>query len=87
MAQINCSKCGLLNQAHYKVCLGCGQALTAVIQEPLVESATAQGRFCYVETYRDGKEPIKAQLLFHDSEDAAECARVLSAAKKPIVTK
>jgi hypothetical protein len=85
MTQINCSKCGLLNQATYKMCLGCGHSL-AVILEPLVERAAAQGRFCYVETYRDGKEPIKAELLFHDPEDAAECARVLNAAKKPLKT-
>jgi len=82
MANIACSKCGLTNQDHYKRCFGCGEPL-ASHRKPLVESATAQGRYCYVTTYRDGGSPIQAQLLFHDPEDAKECARILSDAKKP----
>jgi hypothetical protein len=78
-----CTKCGRENQTHYKLCLGCGKPLHEEADVPLVESATASGRFCYVSTYRDGKYPLSAQLLFHDPEDAAECARVLSTAKKP----
>lgn len=81
MAEINCSKCGHSNQEHYKRCLMCGTSLE--YQKPLVEKATAQGRYCYVTTYTDGGSPIQAQLLFHDPKDAAECARILNEARKP----
>jgi hypothetical protein len=48
---------------------------------PLVHSATASGRNVYLTTYLEGGTvPIKATLLFWCQEDAAECARVLSAA-------
>lgn len=50
---------------------------------PLVESAVAQGRYVQVTTYRDGESPIRTQLLFRTPADAAECARVLSAARAP----
>lgn len=53
---------------------------------PLVESASAQGRWVYVVTYREGgssARPVKSSLLFHSPEEATECARVLREAKKP----
>ena len=79
---ISCFKCGYENQAHYKRCINCGVSLTEQ-PPPLVESAVAQGRICYVSTYRDGKEPLRTKLIFHDPADAEECARVLGNARKP----
>jgi len=85
MIQINCNKCGYKNQSHYNKCLGCGNQLIVITSwpEPLVESAIASGRNCYITTYRDGNTPLTATLLFHDPEDATECARILTASKKP----
>ena len=45
----------------------------------LIESAVASGRYVYVTTYHDGATPIRAALLFRTTEDAAICARALSA--------
>lgn len=48
---------------------------------PLVESATASGRYVNVTTYRDGPQsPLRASLLFRTAEEASECARLLAAA-------
>jgi hypothetical protein len=84
MATIRCH-CGAVNQAHYTKCLGCGSAIDdpsdLVGPTKLVEHAIAQGRICTVLTYRGGES---ANLVFHDPEDAAECARILSAAMKPM---
>lgn len=84
MSTIRCH-CGAVNQDHYKRCLGCGDAIDrpTELSTKLVESAIAQGRICTVLTYRDGSTPVQANLVFHDPEDAAECARILSEAKRP----
>ncbi|MCK9567341.1 hypothetical protein M0R72_00140 [Candidatus Pacearchaeota archaeon] len=88
MSTIRCH-CGAVNQSHYKKCLGCGSTIDGpsdlVGPKKLVENAIAQGRICSVLTYRDGSTPIQANLVFHDPEDAVECARILNAARKPEV--
>jgi len=52
-------------------------------RRPLLEEVEHQGRHVYVRTYTDGEAPIRATLLFHRPEDAAECARVLREARRP----
>jgi hypothetical protein len=56
-------------------------------REPLVISAVAMGRYVHVTTYCDGPDgvsPQKARLLFRRPEEAEECVRVLTEAKKPL---
>lgn len=54
---------------------------------PLVTSAVASGRWVRVHTYSDNPDSSKAKceasLVFRRPEEAAECARVLTAARKP----
>lgn len=78
-----CEDCGakLESGYHERECSARGPAPGG----SLVVSARSSGRYCHIVCYHDGpRSPIKAELLFRTSEDAAECARVLSEARRPI---
>jgi ADP-ribose pyrophosphatase YjhB (NUDIX family) len=52
--------------------------------EPLVHAVHSSGREVMIITYHDGPTAVNARLLFRTAAEAAECARVLKRAKKPL---
>jgi ADP-ribose pyrophosphatase YjhB (NUDIX family) len=59
-------------------------AVPMVQDEPLVHAVHASGREVLVITYHDGPTRVDARLIFRTPAEAAECARVLKRAKKPL---
>jgi ADP-ribose pyrophosphatase YjhB (NUDIX family) len=59
-------------------------AVPMVQDKPLIHAVHSSGREVMIITYHDGPTAVNARLLFRTAAEAAECARVLKRAKKPL---
>ena len=56
---------------------------SAESDQPLVAWVKRVGTTCVVKTSKEGRKTTRAFLVFKNKEDAAECERVLRAARRP----